>query len=108
MSSALSVAAAMVGLMADTKAATSVALVHWMAWPLRYSQLLSWGMGWPRRSSLPLPCQVTSAVSELSGPKVTQAWSSERARWTSVQPSAWQAATTANATPKQSSLLPVR
>lgn len=60
----------------------------------------------PRRSSLPLPCQVTSAVSSPFLPKMTQAWSSDSARWTSFSPNTWQAAITANATPELSSLVP--
>lgn len=62
---------------------------------------------WPLRSSLPLPCQVTSAVCSPLGPNTTQAWSSDRARWTSRRPRAWQAPTTAKATPELSSLVPV-
>jgi len=53
-----------------------------------------------------LPCQVTSAEYCRSSPKTTQAWSSDRAKCTSSYPNTWNAATTANATPKQSSLLP--
>lgn len=60
----------------------------------------------PRLSSLPFPCQVTSAVSSPFLPKITQAWSSDSARCTSFRPRTWQAATTANATPELSSLVP--
>lgn len=62
----------------------------------------------PLRSSLPFPCQVTSAVSSSLLPKITQAWSSDRARWTSRSPRTWQAATTAKATPELSSFVPVQ
>ena len=50
----------------------------------------------------------TSAVSSPSSPKTTHAWSSDNARWTSLSSRSWQAATTAYATPKQSSLFPGR
>lgn len=60
----------------------------------------------PRRSSLPFPCQVTSAVSSPVLPKITQAWSSDSARWTSFRLRTWQAATTANATPELSNFVP--
>ncbi len=103
--------AVMDGLTEETMAATSEWRSQTTGWPARYSQedlALSMSTGWPRLSSFPLPCQVTSAVEVPSLPNTTQAWSSDSARWIPGAPSSWQAATTAKATPKQSSLFPVR
>ena len=53
--------------------------------PATYNQdvlALTISTGWPLLSSFPFPCQVTSAVSVPFFPKTTQAWSSDKAKWT--------------------------
>ena len=108
----LSVVELMAELIEETADATSMCLVHFTGYPPRYSQL--WPLsplpstGRPRLSSLPFPCQVTSAVSVAVCPKTTQAWSSDNARCTSLKPRVWQIATTAYATPKQSKRFPAK
>ena len=53
--------------------------------PATYNQdvlALTISTGCPLLSSFPFPCHVTSAVSVPFFPKTTQAWSSDKAKWT--------------------------
>lgn len=102
LSSKLSVVAEKWTLIAQTREATSMGLVHfkaWLFWYLQFRSLVPCSAVWPRRSSVPLPCQVTSKLLLKFFPNTIQEWSSERANRTSFLFKSWQAADTPYETP---------